>query len=57
VASAASHDFLHLRCRWAGFQDNAGEPGRSRYRVSEDFEEDIRAYEATLQNGWSRWPG
>jgi hypothetical protein len=27
------------------------------YRVSEDFEDDIRAYEATLQNGWSRWPG
>ncbi len=27
------------------------------YRVSEDFDDDIRAYEVTLQNGWLRWPG
>jgi hypothetical protein len=35
VANAASHDFLQLRCRWAGFHDNAGESRRSRHRVSE----------------------
>jgi hypothetical protein len=57
VANAASHDFLQLRCRWAGFHDNAGESRRSRHRVSEDFEDDIRAGEVTLQNSWSLWPG